>query len=98
MEHSVHLAAGKVVEGVSLTSHAKLVTKLRNAIKHTRNEDDETDLDKLNLKLANMDLNQGDTDDSDDEEEIDAGDAVGKALALVKQVCCCTTDPSLYAD
>lgn len=90
MEHSVHVASGKVIEGVSPTSHAKLVTKLRNAIKRARNEADETDLDKLDLELANMDLDQGDGDNSDDE-EIDAGDAVGKALALVKQVCCCVT-------
>jgi hypothetical protein len=98
MEHSVHLAAGKVVEGMSPTSHAKLVTKLRNAIKRARNEDDETNLDKLDLELANMDLDQGDADDSDDKEEIDAGDAIGKALALVKQVCSCTTNPSSYAN
>jgi hypothetical protein len=87
MEHLVHLTARKVVEGVSPTSSAKLVTKLRNAIKRAQNDDDETDLNKLDVKLTNMDLDQADDDSDDDADDIDAGDAVGKALALVKQVC-----------
>lgn len=74
MEHSIHLGAGYFIEGVSPTSTSAIVKKTHAVSQNILQVDDGGDED-----------DNGDSDDSDD--TFDVGDAVGKGLALVKQVC-----------
>jgi hypothetical protein len=86
MEHAVHLGAGHFISDVSpLSSKAVLVKakKLRRELKKANPDLDDDELEAL--------LN-GDGDEDDDgfldgeEEDVAPANAVGKALALVKQV------------
>jgi hypothetical protein len=98
MEHSVHLGAGHFVKTVSPTSAKALVTKMRRTLKHIKLDDD-VDLDRLNDDLQEWDTGKDEDEDGtanmnteggEDDEivDYDVGDALGKALALVTQVCC----------
>jgi hypothetical protein len=89
MEHSVHLATGKFIEGMSPASGKKIITKIRNAIKKAKNDQDTLDLDELDTELAHLnldDVNDPADNDSDDNDNFTPGDIVGKALALVRQI------------
>lgn len=86
MEHSLHIACKHFVEGVAPTSPTaicKIKAALDNASLHG-----ELDLDQLNGQLAALDFENidGDDNDSDADIEFSPGNALGKALALVKQV------------
>jgi hypothetical protein len=97
MEHSVHLGAGHFVTKVSPTPAKALVTKIRRTLKHIKLDDD-VDLDRLNDDLQEWDTWKDENEDGtadmnaeggEDGEDVDydVGDALGKALALVTQVC-----------
>ena len=92
MEHSLHIACKHFVETITPASPVALRKKVHAAIKKAIDADGDVDLDKLDNALATLDLENAegfddpDSDGSDDELEFTAGDALGKALALVKQV------------
>ena len=75
MEHSLHLAAKHFVQAVA--PHCK---KRGASATDSDGEDNGDNGD-------DEDGNEDDDDDDDDDEVIDAGDSLGKAIALVKQVC-----------
>jgi hypothetical protein len=95
MEHSLHIACKHFVETVAPASPQSIRKKVRAALKKATGVEGDLDLDKLNNVLASFDLDEledQDPDDpdgegSDEEAEFTPGDALGKALALVKQVC-----------
>jgi hypothetical protein len=90
MEHAVHLAAGHFIKEVAPTSAQVLLRKMHHALKnHTIGDD--LDLNQLDEELSRWDDDEQDSDgkegDDDDGDDIfDAGDTLGKALALVTQV------------
>jgi hypothetical protein len=79
-EHILNLAARHFVDSVSPTPQAALLKKIRRTI----DNGDEADLDKLNRELTILE-NEPEALESADV-GLDAGDAVGKALALIEQV------------
>jgi hypothetical protein len=89
MEHSVSVGAGHFIRKVSPASSRSVLRKVRQAFKNAGGNEDKLDLDQLDSDLSEIrDLDDEDTqaDNEDDADEFDAGDSVGKALALVKQV------------
>jgi hypothetical protein len=94
MEHAVHLGAKKFIKGVAPTTGHAILWKVCQAFRDTQ-DGDSNNFDQLNTRLKECkDEPEGDTvnisgedeDEDEDEEGFDAGDACGKALALVKQV------------
>lgn len=85
MEHSVHLGAHHFIKGVSPTTGSIVLKKVRHALNNAQSGDT-FDLDQLDLELR--DFHDDGTSDSNDEidDDFNVGDAVGKALTLVKQV------------
>ena len=91
MEHSIDLAACHFIQDVT-PSTQKIIKKIKHALQDADIEDT-VDLDALDAHLASRDFDgNGDSEAEDGDEEIfdnfDIADAVGKALALMKQVCC----------
>lgn len=88
MEHCLHLAAKHFVEAIAPPSAQALRKKIRTALEETGNE---LDLEKLDGILNDDHNSEGgseiDEGDESDEDEFTSGDALGKALALVNQVC-----------
>jgi len=88
MEHSVHLGAEKFIKGVAPSTGRAILQKVRQAFRNA--QDGATyNLDQLNASLKECeDDPEGDGGNGEDEneEDFDAGDACGKALALIKQV------------
>ena len=96
MEHSIDLAACHFIQDVAPSSTQKIIKKIKDTLRDADVEDT-GDLDALDAHLASgaqpEDFNENDdseTEDGDEEifENFDIADAVGKALALVKQVSC----------
>jgi hypothetical protein len=85
MEHAVHLSASKVVESVSLAPSAAIVKRIRGTIRRALDGNANPDLDQVDADLATLQRDPGGNDESDDDKDFGSGDAVGKALALVKQ-------------
>lgn len=98
MEHSLHLAAKHFVETVCPVSPASIRKKATAALKLAR-EGGQLSMDEFSQALDAVDADDiaaheydeygdgsGDSDPDDDETEFTPGDALGKALALVKQV------------
>lgn len=80
MEHALHLAAKHFVQGVNPTSAKLLLSKVKAAMVNS----DDIDIDTLEDELS---ANGGaPEEDSDEEEEFDVADTIGKALAFVTQV------------
>ena len=92
MEHSIDLAACHFIQDVSPSSTQKIVKKLKHALKDVA-IDDAVDLNALDAHLTagGFDSYEGDEGEGDEDEEVfnnfEIADSVGKALALVKQVC-----------
>jgi hypothetical protein len=90
MEHSVHVLSSKVVESVSPASSATILKRIRNTIKRAQDDNANPDLSKVDADLAALEHDpggrDGNLDESDDEDDFGSGDAVRKALSLVKQV------------
>jgi hypothetical protein len=76
MEHSIHVSAGHFIRGVGPTSSQNIRKKVKAA--------DMSDMDSDGEDARSDD--DGNGDDNNNALEFDAGDAVGKALALVAQV------------
>lgn len=87
MEHTINLAAGCFVTTVSPTSARQLLKKIKAAFKLAQLEGKDVDLDALEADLEDVDVEGDQEEDDDDDEEFEVGDTIGKALALVKQVC-----------
>jgi hypothetical protein len=87
MEHSVDLSANHFVQAVAPSSAQKVLKKIRSAFEGI-NINNDLDLDGLDARLVECDLDEGDDDDDNEvsSEEFDMGDSLDKALALVKQV------------
>jgi hypothetical protein len=87
MEHSVHLSASKVVESVSPVPSAAILKRIWNTIKQALDANTDPDLDQVDADLATLEREpRNNEDESDNDGDFGSGDAVGKALALVKQV------------
>jgi hypothetical protein len=89
MEHSIHVAAGYFVKTVSPTSSCSLLIKIKHAFRHAQLDVDNMDVDVLDAGLAEFDDENGEDEEVEDDGEnleFGVGDAIGKALALVKQV------------
>jgi hypothetical protein len=102
MEHSVDLSAKTFVQAVSPSSARTILKKMEIALQVASNDSSGTfDLDDLEARLDGLDFDDDDDgdDEGDDDEknegddgeeeggaEEDAGDSIGKALLLVKQV------------
>lgn len=90
MEHAVHLGSEKFVKGVSPTAGNAILRKVRRAFKNAK-QGEMVDIDQLDVECENIMEADGDDgkygEDGEDDDEFDTGDACGKALALVKQVC-----------
>jgi hypothetical protein len=92
MEHAVHLGSEKFVKGVSPTAGNTILRKVQRAFKDAK-QGDTYDTDQLDAGLkgcentAGADGGDGDDGEHDEDDDFDTGDACGKALALVKQVC-----------
>jgi hypothetical protein len=90
MEHSIHVSGGHFIKGVGPTSSRKILKKVKVASRNAQGDDE--DLDAFDVH-SDSDGDSGDDDDENgpgdgnsDGIEFDAGDTVGKALALVTQV------------
>jgi hypothetical protein len=97
MEHSLHLAAKHFVEVISPVSLASVRKKATAALNLAR-EGGHLNMEELERALFVVDAADNDDEDSndystgdgldvDDDPEFTPGDALGKALAFVKQVC-----------
>ena len=84
MEHTLHLAAKHFVEGVAPTSSTSLLQKVKGAMANATRDDTAIDLDALNSEIGGIEAAMG--DDTEEDEEYDVADTIGKALALVTQV------------
>jgi hypothetical protein len=94
MEHSLHVACKHFVEAVAPASPTAIRKKVKAALNRVKNSGS-LDLDN-NDALSVFDWddiedlednNAGEADEDDDSDtEFTAGDALGKAFALVKQV------------
>ena len=84
MEHALHLAAKHFVEGVAPTSSTSLLQKVKGAMANATRDDTAIDLDALNSEIGGIEAAMG--DDTEEDEEYDVADTIGKALALVTQV------------
>jgi hypothetical protein len=88
MEHSVHIASKHFVEAVAPASPSTVRKKVKAASKQASYDvelaelgiDDWEDGDRRNEEDGDV------TDEPDDDSDFTAGDVLGKALALVKQV------------
>jgi hypothetical protein len=98
MEHSLHLAAKHFIEVISPVSLASVRKKAAAALNLAR-EGGHLNMEELERALFIVDAANNDDEDSndystgdgldmDDDPEFMPGDALGKALAFVKQVCC----------
>ena len=92
MEHSLHIVCKHFVETIAPASLKSIHKKVHAVLKKAMSAEGDLDLDELDASLANFDLdnledpNDKDSEDSDDEAGFTPGDALGKALALIKQV------------
>lgn len=72
MEHAIHLCAGHFISDLSPSSVSSIIKKMRK------------------FRAAEAEQLEGSDDEDDNEEDEDtpftSGDAIGKGLALVKQV------------
>jgi hypothetical protein len=94
MEHAVHLTAGHFISDVSPLSAKAVVAKAKKLRKKLIEANPDMDDEELDALLAGEDGDE-DGDESWDDVEGEDGptpkDALGKALALVKQVLCVFT-------
>jgi len=93
MEHAVHLGSEKFVKGVSPTAGNVILRKVQRAFKNAK-QGKTVNIDQLDTGLKECEnIMEADGDDgkygedSKDNDDFDTGDACGKALSLVKQVC-----------
>jgi hypothetical protein len=91
MEHTINLAACHFITAVSPTSTRKLLKKIKAAFKHAEMDGEDIDLDALDARLHGLENEGRDEPEEDGDEEsgqeFGVGDTIGKALALVTQVC-----------
>ncbi|KAK6971364.1 ribonuclease H-like domain-containing protein [Favolaschia claudopus] len=87
MEHSVHLAAKHFITRVSPISAKAVVAKAKKLRKELKAANPDLDDDEIDALLAAEDEEENEESDEDNEGEVaKPKDALGKALALVKQV------------
>ena len=85
MEQSVDLSAKHFVNAVAPLSTLRLLKKIKTAFNGVEFNND-LDLDALDARLAECDLEGIEDDKIQPGESFDMGDSIGKALSLVKQV------------
>jgi hypothetical protein len=86
MEHSLHIASKHFVEAVAPASPTSIRRKVKAALVKAR-DNGELNLNEFNDALTSINTGDQDNDDDDDGSDFTTGDSLGKALALVKQVC-----------
>jgi hypothetical protein len=90
MEHSLHLAAKHLVQAIAPLSPRAVASKVKKALQAAQVNGD-VDLDILDRELVGFSFDDGDDESGDDDggdmTGFDVGDSLGKALALVSQVC-----------
>ncbi|KAG1901095.1 ribonuclease H-like domain-containing protein [Suillus fuscotomentosus] len=77
-EHVLNLAAQHFVDGVSPTPQAALMRKICQAV----DDGNDAELNTLTQELASMEVDN----DNNDGTSFNAGDSLGKALALIEQI------------
>jgi len=87
------MASKHFVEAVAPASPTTICQKVTTALKQAK-QNGTLDLDNFDVALADLGFGEGEDrggglagdDDNNEDEDFTAGDALGKALALVKQV------------
>ena len=89
MEHSLHLASKHFVEAVAPPSPTSVCKKVKAALlkAHNNRKLNFDEFDKVLSTINLEDQSDGDDLDGDYDSNFTPGDSLGKALALVKQVC-----------
>jgi hypothetical protein len=64
-----------------------VLAKIRKVKAKLREDNPDLDLDELDALLEQDDSGEDDSDDEEEDEKLAAGDAVGKGLAFINQVC-----------
>jgi hypothetical protein len=87
MEHSVHLAARHFISHLGPATSSTIMKKVRAVLQTVNKGKDQgtIDLDRLDSDFVATFNGDGNDNEATDD-EFDVADAVGKALALVKQV------------
>ena len=82
MEHAIHLSAKYFADEIAPSSRA-ITSKAKQLLQQA----------ELNGKidLGDFAVNDDSENDEDGDDDFVAGDTLGKAMALVKQVCLCST-------
>ena len=83
MEHSVHIASKHFVEAVTPAFPSTVRKKVKAALKQARASHD---AELADLGINNWEDEEEDSDITDEDLDFTAGDVLGKALMLVKQV------------
>jgi hypothetical protein len=97
MEHSLHLSAKHFVQAIAPLSPQKIAKKIKSVLQDAE-INGEVDFNFLNGEVNGFSFDDGNDNGSEgdgdgDMMEFDVGDSLGKALALVCQVC---VYPSLF--
>ncbi|KAK2462470.1 hypothetical protein APHAL10511_005440 [Amanita phalloides] len=87
MEHALHTVCKHFVKAIVPASLHAIHKKIKEALRNV-SLSGELDLDQLDDELLDLGLDgcDAEADDNDDNIEFSPGDALGKALALVKQI------------
>jgi hypothetical protein len=85
MEHRIHLGSGSFIKSIAPTSTSAVIKKIQRDTETEGSSSESPDLAQI-LTQSSDDPNDGNTVDSDHDEEFTTGDSVGKVLALVNQV------------
>lgn len=90
IEHCIHLGAGAFIKAVAPTAAGNVMKKVKNTLKHVQLGDKSLDLEEVTAVLEAAEAtgeDDSDIEDGKDDEDFNVGDASGKILAFVKQVC-----------
>ena len=90
MEHCIHLGTSAIVKSVTPTAARNIMKKIKNTLKHVQLGDESFNLEEVNAVLEAAEIageDGSDARDDEDDEDFNVGDASGKTLAFVKQVC-----------
>ena len=90
MEHCIHLGAGAFINAVTPTAARNVMKKVKNTLKCVQLGDESLDLKEVTAALEAAEAtskDDSDIGDGKDDEDFNVGDASGKILTFVKQVC-----------
>jgi hypothetical protein len=86
MEHLLHLSAKHFVQAIALSLPQQIAKKIKSTLQHAE-INGEVNVDILDAELDRFSFNDGDESEGEgNTTDLDVGDSLGKALALVSQV------------